>query len=184
MSAPDRSRECKGCGGSGDVISTQGIPAGMECGAQIPQPWGLVVPGTVEVRINRNPPIYCGEPAKYRNRTKNTGDGGFYEHGDPSAFLCAEHAENGRRNPCPACLGSGRVTDGPFRRDAEVDAETLRVLAFDMPGTRFAVNVHAASYYGRGVKAGWWPDEFFGMCAGELAARAAFRAVPALRGED
>lgn len=27
---------------------------------------------------------------------------------------------------CPACLGTGTVTDGPFRRDAEVDAETLR----------------------------------------------------------
>jgi hypothetical protein len=32
---------------------------------------------------------------------------------------------------CPACLGTGRVTDGPFRRDAEVDAESLRLARQD-----------------------------------------------------
>jgi hypothetical protein len=48
-------------------------------------------------------------------------------------LLTDEHLSDFARNlyACPACLGTGRVTDGPFRRDAEVDAESLRLARQD-----------------------------------------------------
>lgn len=85
--------------------------------------------------------------------------------------------------PCPVCLGSRRCSDVRTARDAMVDAETLRTIASqnDAPGA--------------------W-DAFTAGCAGErvadcleygldahasyharYGARAAFRAVPGLRGE-
>ena len=116
MTATDRSRECKGCEGSG-------------CGC-----------------VEKTMAVFTGAGA--------------------SSEPCAD---------CPACLGSGRVTDGPFRRDVEVDAETWRK--------------HVAGRWRTGAV----PleldeplfDLFFALAAGDFtaAARAAFRAVPGLRGE-
>lgn len=111
MSAPDRSRECKGCGGSGR---------------------------------ERRPE---DEIERYDVRWIP---------------------------PCPACLGSGRVTDGPFRRDAEVDAETLRTERRAVGAVTWCGNQAAwRMRVGMRSAAVWAVD----------AANAAFRAVPGLRGE-
>jgi hypothetical protein len=74
---------------------------------------------------------------------------------------------------CPACLGSGTVTDGPYRRDAEVDAETLRLtgMLWDTQGWVSSAVVQDPRFPERAI-----------ACY-RRAARAAFRAVPALRGE-
>jgi hypothetical protein len=98
---------------------------------------------------------------------------------------CADYeSETKRPRPrptafaCPACLGTGSVTDGPFRRDAEVDAETLRVVGRGhswatqhgmLDGTTYSHEPDATADESRDVAS--------------YAARAAFRAVPALRGE-
>jgi hypothetical protein len=126
-------RPCKGCGGSGNngrrIFRREGIPSGMECGATCSGPSGHPTYGG----------LICGAPAVWRDTTRNAGDGGFYDHGDLLAFVCDEHAHDGlgefrpenAPQSCPACLGSGSVTDGPFRRDAEVDAESLRLARQD-----------------------------------------------------
>jgi hypothetical protein len=74
---------------------------------------------------------------------------------------------------CPACLGSGTVTDGPYRRDAEVDAETLRLtgMLWDTQGWVSSAVVQDPRFPERAI-----------ACY-RRAARAAFRAVPTLRGE-
>lgn len=75
---------------------------------------------------------------------------------------------------CPACLGSGRVTDGPFRRDAEMDAETLQTEKRAMSETAWlASQIEWRMRVGMRSAAVWAVD----------AARAAFRACPGLRGE-
>jgi hypothetical protein len=75
---------------------------------------------------------------------------------------------------CPACLGSGRVTDGPYRRDAEVDAETLRPtgMLWETQGWVSSAVVQDPRFPERAI-----------ACY-RRAARAAFRAVPGLRGGE
>jgi hypothetical protein len=74
---------------------------------------------------------------------------------------------------CRACLGSGTVTDGPYRRDAEVDAETLRLtgMLWDTQGWVSSAVVQDPRFPERAI-----------ACY-RRAARAAFRAIPSLRGE-
>jgi hypothetical protein len=84
---------------------------------------------------------------------------------------------NGRRLVCPACLGSGTVTEPDSRKDAMADAETVEQYAA-LTGwppheehLAFRRDLLLAETYGRTE------------CP-TLAARSAFRAVPALKGES
>jgi hypothetical protein len=122
VTAPSRTRECKGCEGSG-------------CG--------------------------CVEKTMLVFRAAGS-----------SSEPCAD---------CPACLGSGRVTDGPFRRDAEVDAETLRANVATFTGTSDAWWAAKAGRFAE--RAAWKGHRAAAFDFARDAARAAFRAVPGLRGE-
>jgi hypothetical protein len=90
-------------------------------------------------------------------------------------FGCTDSA-HWPETACPVCLGSGRVEDRIPASDAVADAETLRLVADGKVATllrgaengRRSVAIEYA-YHGQGVAKG--------------AARAAFRAVPGLRGD-
>jgi hypothetical protein len=170
---------CDACGGSGDRFLDRNqieIPEGQECGAK---EGGLI----------------CGAPAEWRDVTKDPGDGGFYRHGDPDAYLCERHMmevetpagpEEGEL--CPVCQGSGRISDVMPAADAMADAETVRLAAKRRPGLRS--DVRHASYYGARVLDYTCDRDDIGdvdpadVAAGyaQTAARAAFRAIPGLRG--
>jgi hypothetical protein len=88
--------------------------------------------------------------------------------------------------PCPACLGSGTVTEPDSRKDAMADADTLRSIYRQH---------HKARGYSRTLvaKAGAGGDYIIqarpwlgtdGKDVGRRAAQLAFRAVPALKGES
>ena len=69
--------------------------------------------------------------------------------------------------PCPVCLGAGRISDRMPVADAMADAETLRLVATTLDPALVD-----------------WLDTWVGDPDGaNAAARAAFRAVPALRGD-
>jgi hypothetical protein len=87
---------------------------------------------------------------------------------------------------CPACLGSGTVTEPDSRKDAMADADTLRSIYRQH---------HKARGYSRTLvaKAGAGGDYIIqarpwlgtdGKDVGRRAAQLAFRAVPALKGES
>jgi hypothetical protein len=81
--------------------------------------------------------------------------------------------------PCPACLGSGIVTEPDSRKDAMVDAETFYRVTSGSARTQplaewaFLAN-SAASYYERNVADVSYVNARF-------AHRAALRAVPSLK---
>jgi len=88
----------------------------------------------------------------------------------------------GRR--CLVCRGSGQVTDRIPVADALADAETLRRIAATAPSRKVQWFFDCAWF---GTLAGGWAQK--GVRAqsaieGRLAASAAFRAVPGLRGEQ
>ena len=85
---------------------------------------------------------------------------------------------------CPVCLGSGRISDRMPAADAMADAETLLNLSYTEPKD------WAAEAWNTGGFIRWYLDRENGICepeylavVAESAARAAFRAVPGLRGE-
>ena len=95
--------------------------------------------------------------------------------------------------PCPVCAGSGRVDAKASRADAVADAETLTALANYMDlhdwrgndgrfGSRTAYFAREARLSGESVitnlDGDYWPPQY-----AREAARAAFRAVPGLRGK-
>lgn len=85
---------------------------------------------------------------------------------------------------CPVCLGTGRVEDRIGVEDAVADARTLQGVAWDLPKPHISNTLRKARFFGRQVVAeieigGDWGLGVLAMSA----ARAAFRAVPALRGE-
>jgi hypothetical protein len=79
---------------------------------------------------------------------------------------------------CPICLGSGQVEAKPSVRDAEADAETLRGMTHTKPATNMTRQGIARA--GLGIAFETVHD---GPALVQNAARAAFRAVPGLRGE-
>lgn len=79
-----------------------------------------------------------------------------------------------RTNACPVCLGEGRISDQMPARDALADAETLRL---NQRTGRAGYETWAAGSWGLHFQQNGW------LGAVELAAHAAFRAVPGLRGE-
>ena len=92
------------------------------------------------------------------------------------------------RVPCNVCLGAGSFPDQMPVADAVADAETLRAVAFDhtepirREWTEFRLTLWGAEYYG-GVSVVWPPPTISdSVNMSTLAARAAFRAVPGLRG--
>lgn len=98
---------------------------------------------------------------------------------------CEQPREYINADPCPACLGTGVVSDPSgeqARRDALADAETLRLAACDCDDT-VRDNLKVAATWGTG-----WRRKERRLGSGEvvtpaiLAARAAFRACPGLRG--
>ncbi len=143
-----RSRECKGCGGSGAA------------GKQL---------------------------AHSLSRFVEFEDGSLsYVPGEPYMATTA----------CPACLGTGRVTDGPYRRDAEVDAAQTWGMAHEVhdDAINFCWLLLNARESGHSVKghmayalashATDVPQEIaWAASEARNAARAAFRAVPGLREE-
>lgn len=89
-------------------------------------------------------------------------------------------------SPCPVCRGAGRISDRMPAADALADAETLRLLwheraeGFNLPD-RFRVEHQTVALFWQAGSLGHYiPHE----CADSArdAARAAFRAVPGLRG--
>ena len=98
---------------------------------------------------------------------------------------CSDH-------PCRACTGSGRITDPTpkeIARDARVDAETLRRIAYDQPLESPAGQPSDFGSLRCAVDDGlpWAGPHYHGherLLADDAlwAARAAFRAVPALKG--
>lgn len=93
-----------------------------------------------------------------------------------------------RHAPCQVCLGAGRISDAVTREDSIADAETLRMnaAAFHSPErfwysgndlTPLLAEAHWQAYMALNGALD------FAQERGELAARAAFRAVPGLRGE-
>lgn len=189
-----KTRECRGCEGTGDRFLDTNIPAGMECGA--------------EVTSGRYLGSVCGAPARWRNTTKNAGDSGFYKQGDLDAHLCDAHLIEAETRACPegqhartftdnpdvpdtvACLvcgGTGQVVDdSTSTRDALADAETLRrnVEAGD---PWVGSHVRRASHFAWCFKREkYWLDDrpsSTSVLIARVSARAAFRAVPGLRGD-
>lgn len=98
---------------------------------------------------------------------------------DGKCATCVVDAE------CPVCLGAGSFPDRMPARDAVADAETLYGIAYAealAERERDAVFCHLYSAREAGRMAIGGARDFAGE-RGELAARAAFRAVPGLRGE-
>lgn len=94
---------------------------------------------------------------------------------------------------CPVCLGSGRISDRVSREEVMVDAETLRVYQDefrDVPAVWVAADAGAwAAAWTRAEDRTLFRPPDAGMAdraysSAKRAARAAFRAVPALRGEE
>jgi len=83
-----------------------------------------------------------------------------------------------RSHTCPACLGSGQVTDRIPAADAIADAETLRLLALAYFAIPLGDELDRAATHLSVQECG----ERFASEISYLAARAAFRAVPGLRG--
>lgn len=98
--------------------------------------------------------------------------------------------------PCPVCLGTGRISDRMPVADALADAETLRAFQRDPYPPNFLLRTLAPDAYATehgalrcGVSADLWARGHFYETEWALvddaahAARAAFRAVPGLKGE-
>jgi hypothetical protein len=139
------------------------------------------------------------------------------ESNNPSRTRTCLGCEGGRQVPakdaygwiaapvtCPACLGSGSVTErmgfdrhGEFIADAVADAETLLDYAFSRPHGDGTLEAYLDSALGHGDSVaaemlGGDPAPCPCGCGtpakrwsfAERAARSAFRAVPALKGES
>lgn len=83
---------------------------------------------------------------------------------------------------CPVCLGSGRISDVRTARDAMVDAETLRRYVYGHAINSFLrADIHDAAEEGIRSLLAVDDDPRWQYVYARIAARAAFRAVPALR---
>jgi hypothetical protein len=86
---------------------------------------------------------------------------------------------------CPVCLGSGRISDRMPVADALADAETLRALMIDAEHASGRLSdVKLAQEAGNDAEA-WsaYERDALAYVYASNAARAAFRAVPGLRGD-
>ena len=81
---------------------------------------------------------------------------------------------------CPVCAGRGTVDARASREDAAADGATLLKVSHEI-GDRFKIarEVVWASHYGYCINEGIWNERAYWAL---MAARAAFRAVPGLRG--
>jgi hypothetical protein len=103
--------------------------------------------------------------------------------------LCEQSFDDVRLNgaTCPVCLGSGRISDRTPAADAIADAETLRFVAAETCGgdpypllTEQAKVAEVCALGEYGYAGNNWHNEAAYWAL--YAARAAFRAVPGLRG--
>lgn len=83
---------------------------------------------------------------------------------------------------CPVCAGRGTVDAKASREDALADAATIDAFVVASRATRgakyeFGLAISDADFYGRRAHKAWNPH------SAAVAARAAFRACPMLRGE-
>jgi hypothetical protein len=98
--------------------------------------------------------------------------------GDPRCPSCFE------LDACPVCLGVGSIPDQAPVADALADAETLRLGWWGNPEAPFVHEPFCAADHGAQAAtkiAMGWDDEASIVWHAKAAARAAFRAVPALR---
>lgn len=120
-----------------------------------------------------------------RERACKGCDGSGYVH-RPDFFSDMPHTGHAATcwcgaTDCPACLGTGRVVDHIPVADAVADAETLHTYAWDggaEVGDLTPAYLDAAAV---DLREDELLDDFAAPIA-ESAARAAFRAVPGLRG--
>jgi hypothetical protein len=175
-------RPCKGCGGSGhtfyapDLTLVRTSRKDHWCAGQHDG--------------DRRRPCGLGRILKGSSYVEYVGDARPFSSGARYHWYCAVSQE--LVDLCLACLGSGSVTDGPFRRDAEVDAETpSRAVPFWREDrlVRAEHPLHADLWIAawQGERAGTLPAPLEtadqAAACGRIAAQAAFRAVPALRGK-
>lgn len=112
------------------------------------------------------------------------------------AYLCGGCSGGGRywdirhscaRVACPVCRGAGRFPDRMPARDAVADAETLRMVCGLIPAGIFGIGTAAAMLREPYTNSWDGPElrdalEYLAPAQARLNARAAFRAVPGLRG--
>jgi hypothetical protein len=122
----EATRECLGCGGSGKPgdIGADGVRH--------------YAPGTTVAARGAGPTdtlrlatVYRDEPYRHRNWTTAGAYLLWIFDGRPEQWVSTGGWHFEGLIVCATCLGSGRVADGPFRRDAEVDAESLRLARQD-----------------------------------------------------
>lgn len=84
--------------------------------------------------------------------------------------------------PCPVCLGEGRFPDRMPVADAMADAETLRLALIEHDRLSHGLGMTDCEWVVRDSYARLRNPDGVARCEVAIEARAAFRAVPGLRG--